>query len=399
MNKFRAICLAGLLTVPAFAQKSAFVGRWDITLTSPTRTWGQWMEVVEKDGALGGRVQPSGGSVRDMIEAKVEGSKLIVTTSRQPLTVWELSGSGDRLTGSQKAGENGYAWAFSQLGDFYLRGRYVTKDIHEAIYWYEKAYEAGVTYASVKLAHTYEIDAVPRDFQQALFWYRKGAEDGLVYSQRLLGYFYFRGQGVPQDYAISLNWFMKVMEPRNYEVSPDDKRGPEAMIATYYEHGLGVAKNVETARHWYRLSAADGETYANYALGRFYERGDGVPADLVEAMRWYQEAANREYEPAQYRIGLAYDRGEGVARDAIKAVMWLTLATADCCEGRQQAYEEFDKDPIFFAIDWRFLNPKAQDAAQRDLARVKRVLSAAEIEAGEALAQGFVPIRPPLIVH
>jgi len=32
----------------------------------------------------------------------------------------------DRAAGlkwMQKAGENGYAWAFSQLGDFYLRGR------------------------------------------------------------------------------------------------------------------------------------------------------------------------------------------------------------------------------------------------------------------------------------
>src|SRR5262249_16436816 len=98
--------LAALLTLPSFAQPSPFAGRWDITLTSPTRTWGQWMEVVEKDGKLGGRVQPAGGAVRDMIEGKVEGSKLIVTTNSQPLTVWELSGTKDKLRGSQKTGEN-----------------------------------------------------------------------------------------------------------------------------------------------------------------------------------------------------------------------------------------------------------------------------------------------------
>src|SRR5688572_9252469 len=109
MNTLLAVCLATVLTVPAFAQKSGspFAGRWDITLTSPTRTWGQWMEVVEKEGKLGGRVQPAGGAVRDMVEAKVDGSKLIVTTTTRPVTtVWELTGSGDKLTGTQKAGDN-----------------------------------------------------------------------------------------------------------------------------------------------------------------------------------------------------------------------------------------------------------------------------------------------------
>src|SRR5687768_17442480 len=93
MQKLRAICLATVLMVPAFAQNTGnpFVGRWDITLTSPTRTWGQWMEIVEKDGKLGGRVQPAGGAVRDIVEAKVDGSKLIVTTSSRPVTVWELT--------------------------------------------------------------------------------------------------------------------------------------------------------------------------------------------------------------------------------------------------------------------------------------------------------------------
>lgn len=96
-----------VLMVPAFSQSAkTFTGRWDITLTSPARTWGQWIEVTETDGKLGGRIQPAGGAVREILEAKVEGSKLIVTTNRQPLTVWELSGSGDKLTGTQKAGES-----------------------------------------------------------------------------------------------------------------------------------------------------------------------------------------------------------------------------------------------------------------------------------------------------
>ena len=48
MKTLRAVSLATILMVPAFAQSGgSFLGRWDITLTSPNRTWGQWMEVVE----------------------------------------------------------------------------------------------------------------------------------------------------------------------------------------------------------------------------------------------------------------------------------------------------------------------------------------------------------------
>ena len=54
------ISAAVMTFTPALAQPGgSFLGRWDITLTSPNRTWGQWMEVAEKDGKLGGRVQPA----------------------------------------------------------------------------------------------------------------------------------------------------------------------------------------------------------------------------------------------------------------------------------------------------------------------------------------------------
>jgi hypothetical protein len=112
MTKFRVFLTLAAAAAPALAQTDAkpFLGRWDFTVTSPNRSWPQWMELSEKDGKLEGRIQPQGGSVRPMIAAKVEGGHLIVTvaaaTQRGPETLWDLAAEGDKLTGVQKQGEN-----------------------------------------------------------------------------------------------------------------------------------------------------------------------------------------------------------------------------------------------------------------------------------------------------
>src|SRR5579883_12133 len=106
----KKLCLLFVLTLPAFAQAgNAFVGRWDLTLTSPRGSWPQWMEIVEKDGKLDGRIQPRGGAVRPIVASKLEGGHLLVTVQaagRGPEISWDLTASGDKLTGVQKQGDN-----------------------------------------------------------------------------------------------------------------------------------------------------------------------------------------------------------------------------------------------------------------------------------------------------
>jgi 3-keto-disaccharide hydrolase len=107
----KKLCLILALALPALPQaKNPFLGRWDLTLTSPRATWPQWMEIVEQDGKLDGRIQPRGGAVRPIVAAKVEGGHLLVTVQnanqRSPEVTWDLTVSGDQLTGTQKQGEN-----------------------------------------------------------------------------------------------------------------------------------------------------------------------------------------------------------------------------------------------------------------------------------------------------
>jgi len=103
------LTVAAASLVPAMSQtRNPFLGRWDLTVTAPRSTANQWMEIVEKDGKLDGRIQPGGGAVRPLVAAKMDGAKLIVTVTaagRGPETTWELTADGDKISGVQKRGE------------------------------------------------------------------------------------------------------------------------------------------------------------------------------------------------------------------------------------------------------------------------------------------------------
>lgn len=100
------------LSLSAFAQDpKAFLGRWDFTVTPATgNPYPQWMELLEKDGQITGRVQPRGGGWRNIVSAKFDGPKLILNlgaaNSKAPVFYWELSTTGkDQLSGLEKRGD------------------------------------------------------------------------------------------------------------------------------------------------------------------------------------------------------------------------------------------------------------------------------------------------------
>jgi 3-keto-disaccharide hydrolase len=87
----------------------AFLGRWDLTLTNSHGNWPQWMEVIEKDGKLEGRIQPRGGAVRPIVAAKLEAGHLLIAVSaagRGPAVDWDLTLDGGKLKGVQKQGDS-----------------------------------------------------------------------------------------------------------------------------------------------------------------------------------------------------------------------------------------------------------------------------------------------------
>ena len=89
------------------AQKNPFLGRWDLTITTGQDHYPDWMEVTESGGKLDALIQPRSGGARHATDAKLDGSRLLVTPGggRGPAMTWELTAQGDKLTGTIKRGE------------------------------------------------------------------------------------------------------------------------------------------------------------------------------------------------------------------------------------------------------------------------------------------------------
>ena len=111
-----------------------------------------------------------------------------------------------------------------------------------------------------------------------------------------LSLMYYRGQGVPQDYAEAVRWYRKGADQ-------GDAMAQDGLGLMYYQ-GQGVSRDHTEAARWYHNAADQGFAKAQYDLGFMYYHGQGLPQDRVEADRWFHKAAEQGDENALRFLGL-----------------------------------------------------------------------------------------------
>ena len=112
---------------------------------------------------------------------------------------------------------------------------------------------------------------------------RVKAENGDASAQNHLGFIYYGGKGVPQDYKEALVWFRKAAEQNNASA--------QAILGIMYNNGQGVLQDDKEAVKWYRKAAEQNNASAQAILGIMYHYGKGVPQDYVMAHMYYNIAA------------------------------------------------------------------------------------------------------------
>lgn len=76
--------------------------------------------------------------------------------------------------------------------------------------------------------------------------------------------------------------------------------------------------NISEAMECFTMSAEQGNTYAQYRLGRLYLDGTEVDKDIDAAVHWLSKAVEQDNEYAQYTLGILYLSGEEVTLDSEK---------------------------------------------------------------------------------
>ena len=155
----------------------------------------------------------------------------------------------------KKLAENGDALSQNWLGQMYVDGSGVEKNLAEAIKWFEKSATQGYTPAHINLAWIYsEGIGIKKDLKKAASWYEKAAKLGDVKAETKLGALYLDGTGVKKDDNKALKLFESAAEK--------DHPMAQFYLALMYCNGRGVAADPTRCLVWMTLAARRGNTAA-----------------------------------------------------------------------------------------------------------------------------------------
>ena len=140
------------------------------------------------------------------------------------------------------------------------------------------------------------------------------------------------GRVVREDDEAAARWFERAAKKG---LAPAQFR-----LASLYEKGIGVKKNLATARDLYRAAADKGHGKAMHNLAVLYAEGIAGPSDYRTAAEWFRKAADRGVTDSQYNLAVLYARGVGVEQNLAESYKWFFLAAK---EGDKDAAQKRDE--------------------------------------------------------
>ncbi len=184
---------------------------------------------------------------------------------------------------------------------------YETEKYSAALKEFKPLASQGDADARMYLGLLYEFGegGLTKDVSQAIAWYEKAAAQGQAHAQFLLGEHYKAGDGVSKNISVALNWYK--------QAANQDHEYAIAEVAKWQEF--------EDAQKKAQLGDADAlyVMAENYHYGRF-----DLPEDDTKARALFEQAAQKGNTDAQLFLGTTF-RGDNAEQEAI-ANDWLKKA-------------------------------------------------------------------------
>jgi len=214
----------------------------------------------------------------------------------------------------QHAANQGISEGQLSLSQMYKLGLGVEKDEGIASHWLKLAAEQGLTKAEYKYAALLESNAVKNktSLSEAASWYKKSATQGYPEAMLKLSSFYFLGKGIEKNTYQALSWVRKAEEKATpkatvfhqqvmSEITKLANRGDlqaQYMLATAYQNGQGVPKDLNTAQNWLTKAAQQGHAEAQYTLAKILIQLD--KPDWENGNYWLRQASEQGHIQAGY---------------------------------------------------------------------------------------------------
>ncbi|MDE7335987.1 MAG: hypothetical protein K2N10_06720, partial [Muribaculaceae bacterium] len=140
-----------------------------------------------------------------------------------------------------------------------------------------------------------------RDPEKSLYWIKKSADQGNEIAIEEMGYKYYEGFGVEQDYAQALKWLTLAAKK--------GKSSAYSTVGIMYRDGLGVDPDLASAEENFKKGAAAGNSYSAFLLARLYGHY-ADPLQPQKALKWYEHASEMGSHRATEYLMNAYKNGD-----------------------------------------------------------------------------------------
>lgn len=176
-----------------------------------------------------------------------------------------------------------------------------------------------------------------REYVKALNWYRKAADQGFPEAFYNIGICYEMGFGVAKNVNTAKSWFKKAAE-KGHQRALDKlktKHKTEQVKTSFQSRHFEATSVRKDSSEETQVQQSNGRTDANYQLKKGDECYDKW--EFNQALNWYRKAAARGNAEAEYKIGYLYKKGLGVQPDNKTAKYWFELA-------KQHGYKNFSSE-------------------------------------------------------
>jgi len=192
-----------------------------------------------------------------------------------------------------------------KLGEAYMLGRGVEKNLTAAEQWLEKAAEQGNTPADNLL---FSCDCLTRedarsafnrgekylaqqDYDHAVKMITASARKRNPEAETKLGIWYQQGFHVPQSDNFAIELFSDAVEQGDVEA--------QARLGEAYWKGRGVPIDLDKSRGLLLKAAERGSAFAQLLMGHIYSFPNCKPSDYKIAVKWTKMAADQGYVEAK----------------------------------------------------------------------------------------------------
>ncbi len=209
-----------------------------------------------------------------------------------------------------QAAKQGNPMALTTLGKMYATGRFVKQSFPDAISNYEKAASQNFAPAQAALGDLYvkgygsAFSVTKPDFAKGVPLLSAAAQAGDADGQFGLGFLYYSGRGVPQNYVAAVNLFQ--------QAANQNRADALAWMGVVYQAGTGVPVDLAKSAYYFKLAGARGNMNALGILGEYYVYGRGVKLDYVRGYMLTNIAANA-FSPGKTRDTTVKQRDEALA--------------------------------------------------------------------------------------